>query len=156
MWREKLKQLIELLEASNVHEIEVRFWGRRFRVSKGPKTEGNPQPSPPASGQQVEEHGHPGRKEAESPLAEPENGTADGIEIRAPMVGTFYRAASPDAPPFASEGDHVTAGQTLCIIEAMKIMNEIESEVTGRVAKILAENAQPVEYGHPLFVIEPD
>lgn len=156
MWRHKLKQLIELLEASNVHEIEVRFWGRRFRVSKGPKAEGNPQASQPVSGEEVSEITLPSRAEAVSSTPESEDSSANGVEIRAPMVGTFYRAPSPDAPPFASEGDHVTTGQTLCIIEAMKIMNEIESEVTGRVMKILAENAQPVEYGHPLFIIEPD
>lgn len=156
MWRNRLKQLIELLEASNVHEIEVRFWGRRFRVSKGPKAEGNPQSSQPVSGQETVELPPSREPRSETSSPEAENGSADGIEIRAPMVGTFYRAPSPDAPPFANEGDHVTAGQTLCIIEAMKIMNEIESEVTGRVMKILAENAQPVEYGHPLFVIEPD
>lgn len=156
MWRNKLKQLIELLEVSNVHEIEVGFWGRRFRVSKGPKVEGNPQPANTVSAETVAELPPPRKEEAEPTLPKAEAKSGNGIEIRAPMVGTFYRSPSPDSPPFAMEGDHVTTGQTLCIIEAMKIMNEIESEVTGRVAKILAENAQPVEYGHPLFVIEPD
>jgi acetyl-CoA carboxylase biotin carboxyl carrier protein len=72
------------------------------------------------------------------------------------MVGTFYRSPSPESSPFVNEGDHVTAGQTLCIIEAMKIMNEIESEVTGRITTILGEDGQAVEYGQPLFVVEPD
>lgn len=156
MWQDKLKQLIELLEASNVHEIEVRFWGRRFRVSKGPKSEGGVQGVQSSPPQVTAESEPSGPKEVQAPSTEDENGAADGVEIRAPIVGTFYRSPSPDTPPFANEGDHVTAGQTLCIIEAMKIMNEIESEVTGRVSKILAENAQPVEYGHPLFIIEPD
>lgn len=74
--------------------------------------------------------------------------------ITSPMVGTFYRASSPDAAPFIEEGDSVRKGQTLCIIEAMKMMNEIEAEVAGRVMKVLCENAQPVEYGQPLVVIE--
>ncbi len=75
--------------------------------------------------------------------------------IRSPIVGTFYRAPSPDAPPYVEEGDVVEKGQVLCIVEAMKIMNEIESDVKGKIVKILVENAQPVEYGQPLFLIEP-
>ena len=77
------------------------------------------------------------------------------VSIDAPMVGTFYRATSPDAPPFVSEGDLVKEGQTLCIIEAMKLMNEIEARTAGRLAAILVENGQPVEYGQPLFHIDP-
>ncbi|MDP2701055.1 MAG: acetyl-CoA carboxylase biotin carboxyl carrier protein [Candidatus Rokubacteria bacterium] len=76
------------------------------------------------------------------------------VTIEAPMVGTFYRATSPEAAPFVREGDTIKEGQTLCIIEAMKLMNEIESKVTGRVVKILVENAQPVEFGQPLFLVE--
>ena len=75
--------------------------------------------------------------------------------IRSPIVGTFYRAPAPDAPPYVEEGDVVEKGQVLCIVEAMKIINEIESDVKGKVVKILVENAQPVEYGQPLFLIEP-
>ncbi len=75
--------------------------------------------------------------------------------VTAPMVGTFYRAPSPDAPPFVNEGDAVEAGQTVCIIEAMKLFNEIQSEVPGRVARVLVENGTPVEYGQPLLLIEP-
>lgn len=77
------------------------------------------------------------------------------IPVAAPMVGTFYRASSPDAPPFVAEGDPVEPGQTVCIIEAMKLFNEIQSEIRGRVARILVENASPVEYGQPLMLIDP-
>jgi acetyl-CoA carboxylase biotin carboxyl carrier protein len=77
------------------------------------------------------------------------------ITIEAPMVGTFYRASSPTAEPYVREGDIVKEGQIVCIIEAMKLMNEIESKAAGRVAKILVENSQPVEYGQPLFLLEP-
>ncbi|HXH84624.1 MAG TPA: acetyl-CoA carboxylase biotin carboxyl carrier protein, partial [Candidatus Tectomicrobia bacterium] len=77
------------------------------------------------------------------------------VTIEAPMVGTFYRASAPGAPPYVAEGDVVKEGQILCIIEAMKLMNEIESRAAGRVVKILVENGQPVEYGQPLFLLEP-
>jgi acetyl-CoA carboxylase biotin carboxyl carrier protein len=77
------------------------------------------------------------------------------VTVEAPMVGTFYRASSPDADPYVREGDTIKEGQVLCIIEAMKLMNEIESKVSGRVIRVLAENGQPVEYGQPLFLIEP-
>jgi acetyl-CoA carboxylase biotin carboxyl carrier protein len=77
------------------------------------------------------------------------------LTIEAPMVGTFYRAPSPDAQPFVRDGDRVKKGQVVCIIEAMKLMNEIESKVAGRVVKVLVENTQPVEYGQPLFLLEP-
>jgi acetyl-CoA carboxylase biotin carboxyl carrier protein len=82
-------------------------------------------------------------------------GGAHLLTIEAPMVGTFYRAPSPDAQAFVRDGDRVKKGQVVCIIEAMKLMNEIESKVAGRVVKVLVENAQPVEYGQPLFLLEP-
>lgn len=78
------------------------------------------------------------------------------VEIKSPMIGTFYRSANPDSPPFVSVGDKVTQGQTVCIIEAMKLFNEIESEVSGTIVKVLVENATPVEYDQVLFVVEPD
>lgn len=93
---------------------------------------------------------------APSPKTEPpKEDTSKYIEVKAPIVGTFYRAASPDAEPFVKEGDTVRKGQILCIIEAMKLMNEIESEVSGLVRKILVSNAEPIEYGQALFLIEP-
>lgn len=82
--------------------------------------------------------------------------TEAGSTVLSPIVGTFYRAPSPDADPFIQVGQHVSAGETLCIVEAMKLMNEIESDVSGTVMKILVENAQPVEYNQPLFIIKPD
>ena len=78
------------------------------------------------------------------------------VEIKSPMIGTFYRSANPDSPPFVSVGDKVTKGQTVCIIEAMKLFNEIESEVSGTIVKAMLENASPVEYDQALFVVEPD
>lgn len=86
---------------------------------------------------------------------EAEEECAGCVEVRAPIVGTFYRAPAPDAPPYVKEGDRVEKGQVICIIEAMKLMNEIESEVSGIVKKILVQNGEPVEYGQPLFLIQP-
>jgi acetyl-CoA carboxylase biotin carboxyl carrier protein len=90
-------------------------------------------------------------KKEEAPKAQDKN----LITIKSPMIGTFYRSSSPDTPSFANVGDTITAGQTVCIIEAMKLFNEIESEVSGKIVKILVENASPVEYDQPLFLVEP-
>ena len=94
-----------------------------------------------------------------APKAAPAAEAASGkktLEIKSPMIGTFYRSGNPDSPPFVSVGDKVTKGQTVCIIEAMKLFNEIESEVSGTIVKVLAENASPVEYDQALFIVEPD
>jgi acetyl-CoA carboxylase biotin carboxyl carrier protein len=90
------------------------------------------------------------------PKAASESSGKKTVDIKSPMIGTFYRSSSPDTPPFVSVGDKVTKGQTVCIIEAMKLFNEIESEVSGTVVKVMVENATPVEYDQVLFVVEPD
>lgn len=92
---------------------------------------------------------------AAQPVAIPSGGS-NLIEIKSPMIGTFYRSSNPDTPPMVSVGDKITKGQTVCIIEAMKLFNEIESEVSGTIVKVLAENASPVEYEQTLFMVEPD
>ena len=135
----EIRALLELLREYGLTEIEVEREGERLRLRKEPA---------PASGV------HP----AAPPVAAGTAVRADAsslLTIEAPMVGTFYRSPAPDAQPFVREGDPVRKGQVVCIIEAMKLMNEIESQVTGRVTKVLVENAQPVEYGQPLFVLEP-
>lgn len=93
---------------------------------------------------------------AAAPKAEKPASTSKTLEIKSPMIGTFYRSSNPDSPPFASVGDKVTKGQTVCIIEAMKLFNEIESEVSGTIVKVMVENSSPVEYDQVLFVVEPD
>ncbi len=157
-WQARLQRLIEILETSEINEIEVGFWGRKFRVSKTVSptvvTSGNrelqtvtvqeTEVSDPTSASKPEED------ETVTELVEEET-----VEVTAPMVGTYYSAPTPDAEVFVKVGDNVTTGQTLCIIEAMKIMNEIEAETTGSIKKILVENAQPVEFGQSLFVILP-
>ena len=148
-WQSKLQTIIDLLESSEVNEIEVSFFGRKYRVSKGRAPDQTHLPiqtqdvlSPPAS---------------DNPSPQPpETPPSAGVEVTSPMVGTFYRSPSQESSPFVNEGEHIASGQTLCIIEAMKIMNEIESEVTGRITKVLVKDGQAVEYGQPLFVVEPD
>ena len=147
MWQDKLKEIIYILENSEVNEIEATFWGRRFRVVKSSSvkvssssTPANTTSTPPSS--------------KSEPSAEAMQ-LDDGENILAPMPGTYYSASSPDAAPFVKEGDSVYEGDTLCIIEAMKIMNEIEAEQNGTITKILVENGKPVEYNQPLFAINP-
>jgi acetyl-CoA carboxylase biotin carboxyl carrier protein len=139
------EQVVELAVAHDLAELEIESMGLRVRVVRGhaPVTMAAPAPAAPAGLSQ---------SEAVAPVADTVPGA---ITVEAPMVGTFYRATNPEATPFVSEGDTVKEGQTLCIIEAMKLMNEIESKVAGRVVKILVENAQPVEFGQPLFLVEP-
>ncbi|KPV39743.1 acetyl-CoA carboxylase [Thiohalorhabdus denitrificans] len=144
----KIRRLIELLEDSDVTEIEIAEGEESVRISRGSPAAPPPAPVQPAPAQQ------PAAAPAPAPEAPAEE--ESGIKVEAPMVGTFYRASSPEAEPFVREGDRVNVGDTLCIIEAMKLFNEIESEYSGRIKKILAENAQPVEYGEPLLIIEPD
>ncbi len=145
-WQDKIKEIIYLLENSSVNEIDVTFWGRRFRVVKSPGlVSGSVAPAP----QTINAASAP----ADIAAGESSEESA-GESVLSPMPGTFYRSPSPDEPPFVQEGDQVVKGDTLCIIEAMKIMNEIESEINGVVKKVLVENGTPVEYNQPLFLIE--
>ena len=147
MWQDKLKEIIYILENSEVNEIEATFWGRRFRVVKSASLEVS-SPSTPAVTTSTAPSSKP------EPSAEAVQASS-GENILSPMPGTFYLASSPDADPFVKEGDSISEGDTLCIIEAMKIMNEIEAEQNGTITKILVENGKPVEYNQPLFVINP-
>ena len=148
-----LRDLLDLVGEDNIKEIEVeqRFpGGGRIRIVKGGE---HPVYAPlhPAFAPHVEKPPAPGGQavQPEEPVASDET---DGLHsIVSPMVGVFYNASNPDLPPYVEEGDIVSPGQTLCIIEAMKIMNEVESEYSGKIVSILVENGQPVEYGEPLF-----
>ena len=142
----KVKKLIELLEESNIAEIEIHEGEESVRISRA-STLAPTMPAGPIAAAPV----------AAAPAA-PDSAPAapkepEGHIIRSPMVGTFYRAPSPGAKQFVTEGQSVSAGETLCIIEAMKILNQIESDKSGKVLEILVENGQPVEYNEPLFVI---
>ena len=155
MWQDKLKEIIYILENSNVNEIEINFWGRKFRVVKSPSTVlNNELQKQNAASQPINISS---LKDEEVP-----NSSSDSVEeninieeILSPMPGTYYSSPSPDDPPFITKGDKVKKGQVLCIIEAMKIMNEIESEFDGVVSEVKVKNGDPVEYNQKLFFIDP-
>ena len=151
----ELKELIEMLKDTDVSELEIERSGVKVRIRKGgdvtfhtamPRME-----YPPAA------IVAPSVPEAPTLQVEKATGPAktNQIKVTAPIVGTFYRSSSPDKPAYVEVGDIVKKGQVLCIIEAMKLMNEIESEAAGKIVQIVVENGNPVEYGQPLFVIEP-
>jgi acetyl-CoA carboxylase biotin carboxyl carrier protein len=145
----KLKTLIELVESSGIGELEIQEGEERVRITRaGPSA-----PHPPALAHAVAAApvaSAPATAPAPAPAAAPE---PEGHAVKSPMVGTFYRSASPGAKPFVDVGDAVQEGDTLCIIEAMKLMNEIEADASGVVKAILADNGQPVEFGQPLVII---
>ena len=156
MWQDKLKEIIYILENSDVNEIEVNFWGRKYRVSKQASVvvqESSGLASKEATQNPVQSIPNP--VEPENTQASDDNESFDGEDQLSPMPGTFYSAPTPEDEPFVSKGDVVKKGQVLCIIEAMKIMNEIESEFDGTIMKVNVNNGDPVEYNQPLFVIKP-
>lgn len=158
-----LKRLIETVESSDIDTLEISRWATKIRISKSPSVMlgnnavgsvplqvsaganagGNPAPAPATAA-------------APQAAAPAETPAANYHEVASPMVGTFYRAPAPDADPYVEVGDHVKVGQTLCILEAMKLMNELEAEVAGTIVEIAVENAEPVEYGQVLFRVKPD
>ena len=144
MLTELARQLGSLLTELDLTEIEAGIGDLKLRVQRN-------RPAPAAAPTPVLAAG---AVPAQASVVEVSSAAAL-VTIEAPMVGTFYQASSPSAEPYVREGDVVKEGQILCIIEAMKLMNEIESKASGRIAKILVENGQPVEYGQPLFLIEP-
>jgi len=143
----KVKKLIELLEQSDVAEIEIHEGEESVRISRYSS-------SAPVAMAPVPAAAPAPAAAAAAPAAEPKEPEISGHQLQSPMVGTFYRAPSPGAKAFVEEGQQVKVGDTLCIIEAMKILNQIESDKAGTVRKILVDNGQPVEYNQPLFVIE--
>ena len=146
----KLKTLIDLVSESNVSELEITEAEGKVRIVKG--VPGLPAALVPAAAVAAPVAPAPAAVPAAAPVAEAAAPT--GHQVCSPMVGTFYRSPNPGAKPFVEIGDPVKEGDTVCIIEAMKILNEIEADKTGTVRKILAENGAAVEYGQPLFMIE--
>jgi acetyl-CoA carboxylase biotin carboxyl carrier protein len=145
----KIKKLIELLEESGIAEIEIKEGEEAVRISRMPAGGAVAQPLPPA----------PSAAPAAATAAAPAEGGAPKPKpnehvITAPMVGTFYGSPSPGAKAFVEIGDEVKVGQVLCIIEAMKMMNQIEADRAGRITSVMARNGDPVEFGQPLFVVE--
>ena len=150
MWQNKLKEIIYILENSDVNEIEINFWGRKFRVVKSPGINVVDENSKNNFSDFSEKMN---KKSKASSVDSSSSSIAN--EILSPMPGTFYAAPSPDADAFIKKGAQVKKGDTLCIIEAMKIMNEIEAEHSGVISEILINNGEPVEYNQPLFKINP-
>ena len=146
----KVKKLIEMLEESSLAEIEINEGEESIRISRASSVV----PQMPMQAPMMAAPVAAAPVAGEAPKAEAESATVEGHSVNSPMVGTFYRASSPGAKPFVEVGQQVNVGDTLCIIEAMKMLNEIESDKAGVVKAILKENAQPVEYGEALFVIE--
>ncbi|MCP4580106.1 MAG: acetyl-CoA carboxylase biotin carboxyl carrier protein [candidate division Zixibacteria bacterium] len=153
----KIKALIKLVENSGVDELEVSSWGKKVRIRKRISSNGNNSSCNPQVVQSVPDRVNEtvADRQAEVKAETPPPREENLLEIKSPMVGTFYRAPAPDAKPYVEVGEKVTRGQTICIIEAMKIMNEIESEYDGRVVEVPLSNAQPVQFGQPLVIIEP-
>jgi acetyl-CoA carboxylase biotin carboxyl carrier protein len=148
----KVKKLIELLESSGIAEIEIAEGEESVRISRYPQG-GVAMPTV------MHAMAPPAAAVAQAPTAEPAGEAAGpapppGHEVTAPMVGTYYSAPSPGAKPFVDVGSTVEVGETLCIIEAMKMMNQIEADVAGKIVRVMAENGDPVEFGQPLFIIE--
>lgn len=148
-----LKKLLRIFESSTISEMEIEEEGLRVRLSKKIEVVSQSTVLNPTS---ISLPPQQAAKPAESvaPVVKEEKKSENIHEIKSPIVGTFYRAPAPDADAFVKVGDVVSVGTTLCIIEAMKLMNEIESDVNGKVLKILVENGRPVEYNQPLFLIE--
>lgn len=154
----QIQELIKFVSRSGVNEVAIEQENFKITIKTNqapvyvnaaipaPVAAPAPQPVAPAAAPQTEV------KASAAPQAED---TSKYITIKSPMIGTFYRSSSPDKPAFANVGDEVLAGKVVCIIEAMKLFNEIESEVSGRIVKVLVDNASPVEYDQPLFLVEP-
>ena len=147
----KLKTLIDLVSESNISELEITEAEGKVRIVKAgaavPQVVAAPVAAPALASA-------PAPATASAPAAPAAPAEPAGKVIKSPMVGTFYRAASPGAKPFADVGQQIKEGEPVCIIEAMKIMNEIEADCAGRIVRILCENGQPVEFGQPLFIVE--
>lgn len=145
----ELKEMINLMNENNLTELEIEKEGLHIRIKKATSSELSVQPQTIFI-----------EREKEALIERPKEKeevakTKKTTEIKAPMVGIFYRTPSPEAPPFVEVGQIIETGQVICIIEAMKLMNEIKSEVGGRILEILVENGEPVEFGQPLFLVEP-
>ena len=148
MWQDKIKEIIYLLDNSDVNEIDVTFWGRRFRVVKSAVS--NNENEVPSKTESVSVNS----PQIDTQKNEPLKSSSDE-NILSPMPGTFYAAPTPEAEAFVKSGDIISKGDTLCIIEAMKIMNEIEAEKSGKITEVVAKNGEPVEFNQTLFVIDP-
>jgi acetyl-CoA carboxylase biotin carboxyl carrier protein len=152
-----LKKIVKVFDESSLTELEISEDNIKIKLSRTSAATNNilsPAPVYVQPSLQASSNAYVSEPKVQNQGEQKKEDVANLKEIKAPIVGTFYRAPNPDAPPFVQVGDIVDPGKTLCIIEAMKIMNEIESDVKGKIVKILVENGKPVEFGQPLFLIE--
>ena len=154
MWKDKIKEIIYMLENSDVNEIEVRFWFKKIKVTKKPAVLNVDSAQLSSDNQSIL------NLSKEEPINQSSKASKDVtetklIEIKSPMPGTFYSSPDPESAPFVNIGDNVNAGDTICILEAMKIMNEIQAEESGIVEEILVDNSSPVEFDQVLFKLKP-
>lgn len=157
----EIRDLIDFIAQSGLNEVNVETKELKLSVKREPDQKILKSSAPVVATAMPAIAAAPAPVAAAAPVAKVEKSEAPAsgkktLDIKSPMIGTFYRSGSPDSPPFVSVGDKVGKGQTVCIIEAMKLFNEIESEVSGTIVKVMVENAQPVEYDQVLFVVEPD
>lgn len=155
---EELRDLIRMVEESEIEELEISNWGKKVKISKKISREAllpaaiAPPAPPPASTSRASTDTP---MERENAVTDDEMDITDLVPVKSPMVGTFYAAPAPDADPFVRLGDNIRTDQVVCIVEAMKLMNEIRAESDGRIVKILVENGEPVEFGQTLFLLTP-
>jgi acetyl-CoA carboxylase biotin carboxyl carrier protein len=160
----EIRDLIDFISKSGLNEVNIETKELKLQVKRKPDQKllksaimaAPVAPAPVAASQAPVAAPSQAAPKAAAAPAEPVVSGKKTVEIKSPMIGTFYRSSNPDTPPFISVGDKVSKGQTVCIIEAMKLFNEIESEVSGTVLKVMVENSMPVEYDQVLFVVEPD
>lgn len=161
MKTKEIRDLIEFISKTGLNEVNIETEELKISIKRSPDIQAAPimehrpqaqaaAPAPLPAAPNESQKSEPAKEAAPAPKS------ASGTPIKSPMIGTFYRSANPDSPPLVSVGDKVTKGQTVCIIEAMKLFNEIESEVSGTVTQVLVENASPVEFDQSLFVVDPD
>ncbi|SEJ15786.1 acetyl-CoA carboxylase biotin carboxyl carrier protein [Dyadobacter koreensis] len=155
----EIQKLIDFIAQSGLDEVNIETTDLKIKVKRygsAPVASVAPaQISAPAPVQSNTASSSAAQSSVSTPAAPAEAASANLITIKSPMIGTFYRASSPETPAFASVGDEIAPGKTVCVIEAMKLFNEIESEISGRIVKVLVENATPVEFDQPLFLVEP-
>jgi acetyl-CoA carboxylase biotin carboxyl carrier protein len=156
MKAKEIQDLIDFISNSGLAEVKIETEEFKLSIKKNSEMQFVAAPTPAPVAPQAPAPAAAPAAAAPSPAAAPaKDDTSKFIEIKSPMIGTFYRTPNPDADAFVNVGDSVKAGQTVCIIEAMKLFNEIESEVSGKIVKVLVDNATPVEYDQPLFLVDP-
>jgi acetyl-CoA carboxylase biotin carboxyl carrier protein len=153
----EIRDLIDFIAHSGLNEVDIETQELKLRVKREPDQKVLKSSAPVITAPVAVQQTTPQPQVVTTPVkTEKPAASSNTIEIKSPMIGTFYRTANPDSPPFVSVGDKITKGQTVCIIEAMKLFNEIEAEVSGTLVKVMVENSTPVEYDQVLFVVEPD